>query len=236
VSNTQLSVKQFAILALGQSTPPWHLSALLTRYNQKFLALKNTIANLSTKKAVIYVAIATAANVASTVAAMESEDGGTNTSENENSWGNLWSDTTPVAKSDLETLQSILTPVGASIVYLSPYTILTPEQAPGDAYAAAGEAYIPAWVTVGIGGTFAALASIAGQIFPFDPAKWSADDWTALKGLTQGIVVTNAGALWMAAGMINSTQALGIIPLPDVNASVGPTPSSMVVLTGGNSQ
>ena len=57
MAKPKLTVKQFAILSLGQLTPPWHLGKLLKTYNRYSISLKESISALSETQAVVYVRI-----------------------------------------------------------------------------------------------------------------------------------------------------------------------------------
>ena|ERR1700733_5986309 len=233
MSNPQLTVKQFAALALGQANPPWQLTKLLNKFDQKFLDLKPTIANLSSRQAVCYVNVRAVATVA-TLFSGSSEDVHADMPGN---WSNLWSSQVPIQKSDLEALEAVLTPIGASIVYLSPYYILPRNPSSSDPYIAAGDAYIPPWVIVGFAGSYGALASIPAQSFPFQPNDWSQNDWSTLAALKTGAVIIPAGASNTAFPMVTRLGVGGVpYDVPINEAPMGPMPKNMIVLTGGNKQ
>jgi hypothetical protein len=194
MANPQLTVKQFAIIALGQVQPPWHLANLLEVYNQKFISLRSTISNLSATQAVVYCAMRTAASVAACVLrAINGSAGGSQADLLElmnTQWDQLWTDITPASKNDLEVFEAILTPVGASIVYLSPGTQL------------GGGPFIPAWVTIGFTGSFAALASLPAQTLSFTPDNWTSNDWNILKNLSSGVVIVPPGTDYTSAALM----------------------------------
>ncbi len=75
MTDTKLTVKQFAILTLGQTAPPWHLGKLLEVYNQKFVPLLSTIASLSETKVVMYASIRSAKAVADLLSMQGKVDG-----------------------------------------------------------------------------------------------------------------------------------------------------------------
>jgi hypothetical protein len=179
VAESQLSVKQAAILMLGQPQPPWHLAKLLDIYGQKFVSLKETIASLSNAQAVMFVATRTGRAVAECI----NRASGWRTDVQDAfsyEWEILWGDDNPVLQSELETLDNILKPAGASIVYLNQEILirLPPTVGPGII-----EGVIPPWVTIGIGGSFGALANLSAQPLPFSPKSWSSEQVAWLKTL-----------------------------------------------------
>jgi hypothetical protein len=228
LSNPQLTVKQFAMLALARSSPPWHLGNLLKTYKQDFLPLKSTIADLSSTQVVQFVALRMASVIAPVASPPIFSEGGTNL---ENLWIDIWS-SSAVQKSDIETFESILKPVGASIVYLSPYIKLPPDPSSSDSYLQAGYGYIPAWVTVGFAGTFGGLASLQSEVFPFQPSQWTSDQQKTIAGLTNGVMITNAGAVYTTCPMVNYPSS-SYTPLCDPNIPLT-FPPQMIYLSGGN--
>jgi hypothetical protein len=136
-------------------------------------------------------------------------------------WTQLWSALTLLSKSDLQALQSVLSPVGGSIVYLSP-AVSVP--APTGAFE---QLCIPAWVTVGFAGSFAGLASLNAQVLPFAPAQWSDEIWKTLSGLKAGAVLVAPGGAFTSSAVV-----FGASSLPPGTKS-GPAIDSMMVLGGG---
>src|ERR1035438_6945772 len=148
MANPRLTVKQFATIVLGQTAPPWQLSKVLNAYGQKLLVLGATISNLSQSTAVMFVSFRKAVDVASFVQQalnMGSPQGSLTSPDldwnylyqvmNDEFWKPSWSGSVYdpanlITRSDLEEFQAILTPAGASIVYLSP-KVRTPDIPPG---------------------------------------------------------------------------------------------------------
>jgi len=226
MAKTQLTVKQFATIALGQTAPPWHFSDLLKVYNQKILHLRPTLSGLSSTKAVLFFCMRSATSVAAAVSQVldtpaESGGGTGGVDYMTNVWNQLWSAATFVLKTDLEMLESILSPVGASIVYLSP-AVSVP--APVGDYE---ELYVPAWVTVGLSGSFAGLASLNAQVLPFPPAKWSADQWKMLGSLKNAVVLVGPGGDFTSSAVDSGGTYL------DPSDKPGPAIANMMILSGG---
>jgi hypothetical protein len=224
-----LTLKQFAALALGQGAPPWRCSKLFDEYGQKFLTLRSTIMNLSSTRALIYVAIRSAEDVAAQVAgAGDVTSRATLSTQNQagderfySLWDILWSGMHPVKRTDLETLQALLMPTESAIVYLNPYMPLK------------GADFIPPWVTVGISGTFGGLASLRVRVFPFDPGLWTDDEWTSLADLKGGIVMIKAGGDYTSSAVENIVVPSGTIQEIAADAPPGIAPKNMFVLERG---
>jgi len=220
VANPQLSLKQFAAIALGQTEPPWHLGQILKPYGQAFLDVRRSLANLSKTTAVLAVCVRSASAVAKALAeAMNTPvdtGGGQKGVLITSIWTQLWSSPTFVLKSDLQALQSILSPIGAGIVYLSPAT----------APSGMNQMYVPAWVTVGIAGPIGGLASLNSQVLPFAPAEWTADQWKTISGLKSGVVLVDAQGGSTASPMDYGSTYL------DPSDKPGPAIQKMVVLSG----
>jgi hypothetical protein len=196
MANPRLTVKQFATIVLGQTAPPWQLSKVLNAYGQKLLVLGATISNLSQSTAVMFVSFRKAVDVASFVQQalnMASPQGSLTSPDldwnylyqvmNDEFWKPSWSGSVYdpanlITRSDLEEFQAILTPAGASIVYLSPKV--------------EGPEGMMAWTIVGIAGSFGNLTNLNGQVLPFDYTKWTVSNWNMLRSLKTGLVLAPA--------------------------------------------
>jgi hypothetical protein len=182
MAGPQLTVKQFAMLALNQPDPPWHLGKLLQIYNTDYMPLKPSIANLSSSQAIIYVSIRSAKTLAG--AFPLPDPGETQAQQDVGSihfWPFTWFGSPD--KSDLEEFNKVLAPAGASIVYLSPAQNTQPYDL---------TPLIPAWVVVGFAGSFGGLASLPAQKLSFDPHNWSSAEMATVRGLTEGTVIVDA--------------------------------------------
>jgi hypothetical protein len=197
-SNPQLTVKQFAAITLNQNAPPWHLGKLLQIYNQKSIALRPSIVNLSAAQAVMFVAVRSAQVVSSSA-------------NNADTWTSTWgylpnppSGYIPQSGigatiGDLEMLAAVLGPVGGSIVYL-PEGINT------------NTSRTQVYPVVGFAGTFAALANLNTQIIPFLPALWTDADRNTLLNLNTGVVITAAGLYDLLPNAGTAATTLVVLP------------------------
>jgi hypothetical protein len=150
VANLQLTLKQFAILTLGQSTPPWHLGNLLKSYNQYRISLRESVTALSGATAVIFAGTTSSANDFANMITSWCEGGGSSQTAYA-LWG-YWFAASPGivyhgnSPAVLLKLANILSPIGGSIVYADEY-----------------------YTTVGIAATFGALASLNTAVIPDTP-------------------------------------------------------------------
>jgi hypothetical protein len=219
----ELTIPQFAQLALGKTENPLHLGDILSAYNEKVMFLKSTMTNLSKAQAFMFVTMLSRPDVANllgnTPSAVQYSISQFRTSIQAGyatywtQWANLWLSGSQ-ASGDADsvppygTLASVLKSVGASIFYLSPEVSL-PSNIPN-----LGPGTMPPWTVIGIVGTFAGLANLNGLMMPFWPGGangWSAQDWDTIESFASGgndLLLAPAQeipAIWRAAqGQVNN--------------------------------
>jgi hypothetical protein len=201
MAKPQLSVKQFAALALNQHDAPWRLSDVLKVYGKKAMPLSSAIATLSNTPVVLFISVRGSGLSNVTISAynyITDPYGGSGSGETLGSfltaapsiWEKTWSPA-GAEPDDLSALAGIMGPAGISIVYLDDSD------------------------TVGICGTFGQLANIPATIFPFQPERWTPGDVSFL----------GAGTMVDGAYAVNGAF---IIPAPGVNGSTPPTAMAYV--------
>ena len=226
MTTTQLSVKQFAILMLGQETGPWHLGRILKVYGHKFVSIRATLEALAKTPVTMFVGMRTGEAVAKFVQTIYASPawqyGGVDGAPLAAWWQEFWSDNTEnypyavASRANFLEFQKILDSVGASISYLNPPITLEQD---GDS------ATIPAWTIIGITGTVRSLASLNATAVPFEPSKWSAAQWETLRYLKDAIVIVPA------AGLNTATPLDDDGPFPGGVLDAGRAIATMMVVT-----
>jgi hypothetical protein len=200
----ELTISQFAQIALGKTENPLHLGDLLSAYNEKVMFLKSTMSNLSNAQAFMFVTMLSRPDVTNTwgntASAAQNSISQFRTSIQSgyatywSQWASLWLSGNQASGGvnsvpPYGTLASILKSVGASIFYLSPQVSLPSipnlvgpgiTEAPG---------VMQPWTVIGIVGTFAGLANLNGQMIPFWPGGsngWSTQDWDTITTFASG--------------------------------------------------
>lgn len=221
MANPQLTVKQFAVLALGQASPPWHLGNLLKGSGRQSFSLRDSISALSAAQAVVYVRVGDFGRfLQSWIKAVDGDfEGLPAGSTPAEIWGNYLQQTLsvggpPVGTNDpvgtLVKLSNILSGVGGSVVYVN-------------------EDY----TTVGIAATFVALANSNAAAVPVTPPStvawidsglagggaWAGPDFEApnlvllgpLTGQDGGMAVLSASAFTALSPAAVSGVPLGLL-------------------------
>lgn len=208
----QLSVSQFAQIALGTTAYPLHLGNLLKIYNQTILPLGGTLTNLSEAQAFMFVMMlsrlggmlsigstpsavqSTFSRLRSSVETGESEYWSNGWSFWASSWLNAWSPSAWTTQAFAQ-LAKLLEPVDGGIFYLSPETSVTLPNptSPGATVVNTQQA----WTVIGIVATFGGLANLGGQILPFWPNTWSDEQWSSVQN-----VFTSDNAILLAPAQI----------------------------------
>jgi hypothetical protein len=232
VATPQLTLKQFAILALGQSTPPWHLGDLLKCYKQYRMSLRQSVAALSGATTVIFAALSSYDFEDLLISWVANESGpseipGVTDAEQAAEWDNDWavwashfSDFTQTLYNNppdhVVKLANILAPIGGSIAYLNEY-----------------------YTTVGIAATFGALANLNTAVIPGTPPSSFLNIFTT--GVSDPSVFTDAvsGAVIVGpiAGQSGGTVVLSSTPYtPFPPAMAGNVPMGLLYIYVNNQE
>jgi hypothetical protein len=179
-----LTIAQFAQIALGKAEKPFHLGDLLGVYKEKVLPLKSTMAKLSKAQTFMFVVMLSRVNAQNVLGTTPSDvqsvisQGRSSIEAGQGGdfwayWARAWLAGTqnmavPGTVTPYQTLAARLKSVDASIFYLSPAIAFNQQWSTAP------------WVVIGILGTFGGLANLNAQFVPFWPGGWSDQDWTTI--------------------------------------------------------